>query len=46
MFHHEPIHDDPMIERILGETRRYDQISRTGSELIITSAYDGLEIAV
>jgi len=46
MFHHEPIHDDRMIERILGETRRYDQISRTGTELIITSAYDGLEIAL
>ncbi|HEY2106926.1 MAG TPA: MBL fold metallo-hydrolase, partial [Candidatus Binataceae bacterium] len=46
MYHHEPIHDDRMIERILGETRRYDQISRTGTELIITSAYDGLEIAV
>jgi len=46
MYHHEPIHDDRMIERILGETRRYDELSRTGKELIITSAYDGLEIAV
>jgi hypothetical protein len=46
MFHHEPIHDDRMVERILGETRRYDQISRSGKELIITSAHDGLEIAV
>jgi phosphoribosyl 1,2-cyclic phosphodiesterase len=46
MYHHEPIYDDPMIERILGETRRYDEISRTGKELTITSAYDGLEIPV
>lgn len=46
MFHHEPIHDDRMIERILGETRRYDQISRPGKELSITSAYDGLEIRI
>ncbi len=46
MYHHEPIHDDRMIERILGETRRYDEISRTGAALTITSAYDGLEIAV
>jgi phosphoribosyl 1,2-cyclic phosphodiesterase len=44
MFHHEPIYDDRMIERILGETRRYDEISRTGEKLTITSAYDGLEI--
>jgi ribonuclease BN (tRNA processing enzyme) len=46
MFHHEPIYDDRMIERILGETRRYDELSRSGEELTITSAYDGLEIAV
>jgi ribonuclease BN (tRNA processing enzyme) len=46
MFHHEPIYDDRMIERILGETRRYDELSRTGDGLTITSAYDGLEIAV
>jgi len=46
MYHHEPIYDDRMVERILGETRRYDEISRTGNELTITSAYDGLEIAV
>jgi phosphoribosyl 1,2-cyclic phosphodiesterase len=46
MFHHEPIYDDRMIERILGETRRYDELSRPGERLTITSAYDGLEIAV
>jgi phosphoribosyl 1,2-cyclic phosphodiesterase len=46
LYHHEPIYDDPMIERILGETRRWDEISRSGDELTITSAYDGLEIAV
>jgi phosphoribosyl 1,2-cyclic phosphodiesterase len=46
LYHHEPIYDDPMIERILGETRRWDEISRSGDPLTITSAYDGLEIAV
>ncbi|MGO9060140.1 MAG: MBL fold metallo-hydrolase [Candidatus Binataceae bacterium] len=46
LYHHEPIYDDRMIERILAETRRYDEISRSGEELKITSAYDGLEIAV
>ncbi len=46
LFHHEPIYDDRMIERILGETRRWDEISGSGKVLTITSAYDGLEIAV
>jgi len=46
LFHHEPIYDDRMIERILGETRRWDEISGSGQALTITSAYDGLEIAV
>jgi ribonuclease BN (tRNA processing enzyme) len=46
MYHHEPIHDDRAIDQILGETRRYDEISRAGKALIITSAYDGLEITV
>jgi len=46
MFHHEPIHDDRTLEKILGETRRYADIVRPGHELTITSAYDGLEIVV
>jgi phosphoribosyl 1,2-cyclic phosphodiesterase len=46
MYHHEPIYDDRMIDTILDETRRYDEISRPGKKLTISSAYDGLEIAV
>jgi phosphoribosyl 1,2-cyclic phosphodiesterase len=46
LYHHEPIYDDRMIERIQSETRRYDEISRSGTALKITSAYDGLEIAL
>ncbi|MGO9452923.1 MAG: MBL fold metallo-hydrolase [Candidatus Binataceae bacterium] len=46
MFHHEPIYDDRMLEKILGETRRYAEISRPGHELTISSAYDGLELVV
>ena len=46
LFHHEPIHDDTMIENILAETRRYAEISGPDIELKITAAYDGLEIAV
>lgn len=44
MFHHEPIYDDRMIDTILHETRRYEEIIRLGPRLTISSAYDGLEI--
>ena len=47
LYHHEPIFDDRMIEKVLGETRRYEEISGIGAhKLTITSAYDGLEIVV
>jgi phosphoribosyl 1,2-cyclic phosphodiesterase len=46
LYHHEPMYDDRTIETILGETRRYEEISRGARELKITSAYDGLEIAL
>jgi hypothetical protein len=29
---------------VLAETRRFEQITRTGDPLIVTTAYDGLEI--
>jgi phosphoribosyl 1,2-cyclic phosphodiesterase len=46
MYHHEPIHDDRTIETILSETRRYEEISRSGHRVIVSSAYDGLEIGL
>jgi len=48
MYHHEPVNDDRTLEKILAETRRYEEISRSDQhhKLIITSAYDGLEIAL
>lgn len=46
LYHHEPMFDDRTIETILAETRRYEEISRTGGQLTITSAYDGLEIVL
>jgi phosphoribosyl 1,2-cyclic phosphodiesterase len=46
LFHHEPIFDDERIERILGETRRLEEITRTREPLRISSAYDGLVIEV
>ena len=49
MYHHEPIHDDANLQRILAETIRYGEISQEGCEahsLTISSAYDGMEIEV
>ncbi len=48
MYHHEPVNDDQMLERILNETRRYEEISRPEhkQKLVVTSAYDGLEIVL
>jgi phosphoribosyl 1,2-cyclic phosphodiesterase len=46
LYHHEPIFDDTMIDTVLAETRRYEEISRAGPALRISSAYDGLEIAL
>jgi phosphoribosyl 1,2-cyclic phosphodiesterase len=44
MFHHEPVFSDETLQKVLGETRRYEEISRSGSPLRVSTAYDGLEI--
>ncbi|MEX2616718.1 MAG: MBL fold metallo-hydrolase [Alphaproteobacteria bacterium] len=46
MYHHEPNYDDAMIERIMQETIRYEELSEEGDSLIVSSAYDGREIVV
>ena len=46
LFHHEPIFDDARIQRILEETIRLEEITRTGAPLRISSAHDGLVIEV
>ena len=46
LFHHEPAYDDSRIERVLGETIRYEEISRDGHQVEVISAYDGLELTV
>jgi len=46
LFHHEPVHGDEAIARILAETRRFEEITRTGERLLVTAAYDGMEIAL
>jgi phosphoribosyl 1,2-cyclic phosphodiesterase len=44
MFHHEPAFDDASIARVLADTRRYEEICRTGAPMTVTAAYDGMEI--
>ena len=47
LFHHEPIHGDARHRsRCLTETRRYEEITRSGRPLLVTAAYDGMEIAL
>ena len=44
MFHHEPASSDETLAKVLADTRRFEEITRTGAPLAITSAYDGMEI--
>ncbi len=44
MFHHEPASSDATLAKVLGDTRRFEEITRVGAPLLITSAYDGMEI--
>jgi phosphoribosyl 1,2-cyclic phosphodiesterase len=46
LYHHEPIFDDERIARLLAETRRLEEITRTDHRVEIWAAYDGLEIAL
>jgi phosphoribosyl 1,2-cyclic phosphodiesterase len=46
LFHHEPALDDAALEKMLAETRRFEEITRGTSPLRISAAYDGLEIAL
>jgi len=46
LFHHEPVHSDAAIARVLAEARRFEEISRKGQPLRVSAAYDGLEIAL
>ena len=43
LFHHEPMHDDNQLVRLLKESRRLEEITRAGNDpLEVISAYDGL----
>lgn len=44
LFHHEPTYSDEDIERMHGETLRYEELTREGRPLEVLCAYDGLEV--
>ena len=44
LFHHEPAHSDQAIDAVLTDTRRLEEITRSGTPLKVTAAYDGMEI--
>jgi ribonuclease BN (tRNA processing enzyme) len=46
LFHHEPTSDDERTTGIWRETRRLEEITRSGTPLEIIAAYDGLEISI
>ncbi|HEY1326952.1 MAG TPA: MBL fold metallo-hydrolase [Casimicrobiaceae bacterium] len=46
LFHHEPASDDATLSNVLADTRRFEEITRTGRPLRVSAAYDGLEIAL
>jgi len=46
LFHHEPINSDEEIERILHETRRFEEITRSGAPLAVHAAFDGLVLEI
>lgn len=47
LFHHEPVHDDRQLERLLTETRRLEEITRGNRPpLSVVSAYDGLSLSL
>src|SRR5512135_1152395 len=46
LFHHEPAMDDAALAKMLAETQRYEEITRTDSYLRVSTAYDGLDLAL
>jgi phosphoribosyl 1,2-cyclic phosphodiesterase len=44
LFHHEPVADDLQLARLLQETRRLEQITRTDHAVEVLAAHDGLVV--
>ncbi|HVY07150.1 MAG TPA: MBL fold metallo-hydrolase [Burkholderiales bacterium] len=46
MFHHEPAFNDDRIQAVLKETIRFEQLTRGSKPLLVSAAFDGMEIEV
>ena len=46
LFHHEPIYSDRRIFKVWRDTRRLEELTRSGAPLEVLAAYDGLEVAL
>ena len=46
LFHHDPLHDDDVIQRLHDDSIRYETLTRDGPPLEVLCAYDGLEVAL
>lgn len=46
LFHHEPTYSDADIQRMHAETIRYEELTRSGSELEVLCSYDGLCVEI
>jgi phosphoribosyl 1,2-cyclic phosphodiesterase len=46
LFHHDPANDDAAIDRLLRDAHRFEEITRDGAGLVVSAAYDGMEIVL
>lgn len=46
LFHHDPQHDDDVIQRLHDDSIRYESLTRDGPPLEVICAYDGLEVTL
>jgi len=46
LFHHDPANDDRTIDHLLRDARRFEEITRSGTGLLVSAAYDGMELVV
>jgi phosphoribosyl 1,2-cyclic phosphodiesterase len=46
LFHHEPANNDAALDKILAETRRFEELTAEEHRVMVSSAYDGMEIEI
>jgi len=46
LYHHEPMLDDEQLAALLGETRRFEEITRGDHRIEVSVAYDGMELTL